>query len=386
MPSTRSPISRASQAERFVAGLFEDAGWTIDTAPEGDDDRVDLSVHRGNQRYAVEIKSSQGRADRVVPLLAQAILQAQTLATQERGAAPLALVYVDHVSPALLRQVMAFAERFAPHVAFGIVSEEGPNHFHGPGLDDLQESPRPRLLARHAPARPAPAINLFSDLNQWMLKVLLAPELPEGLLNAPRGRYCSGAELAAAAQVSAMSASRFLTQLGNENFLDRSSSHLRLVRRRELFSRWSAAATRPGTEIPARFLVRVPVPLQMRELLDRAPGERCLGLFAAADALKLGHVSGVPPHVFVRKLPRSGFAASEDWDMLAAFPEGTPDIIVRQAPWPESIFRGATNHDGLLTADAIQVWLDVSSHPSRGKEQAELIYQEVLQPLIEEGL
>ena len=63
-----------------------------------------------------------------------------------------------------------------------------------------------------------------------------------------------------------------------------------------------------------------------------------------------------------------------------------PDIIVRQAPWPESIFRGATNHDGLLTADAIQVWLDVSSHPSRGKEQAELIYQEVLQPLIEEGL
>src|SRR5256885_4784125 len=103
-----------------------------------------------------------------------------------------------------------------------------------------------------------------------MLKVLLAPELPEGLLNAPRGRYCSGAELAAAAQVSAMSASRFLTQLGNENFLDRSSSHLRLVRRRELFSRWSAAATRPGAEIPARFLVRVPVALQMRELLDRA--------------------------------------------------------------------------------------------------------------------
>ncbi|MBL8354180.1 MAG: hypothetical protein JNM01_05035 [Delftia acidovorans] len=35
----------------------------------------------------------------------------------------------------------------------------------------------------------------------------------------------------------------------------------------------------------------------MRELLDRSPGERCLGLIAAADALKLGHVSGVPPHV-----------------------------------------------------------------------------------------
>ena len=35
----------------------------------------------------------------------------------------------------------------------------------------------------------------------------------------------------------------------------------------------------------------------MRELLDRSPGERCLGLIAAADALKLGHVNGVTPHV-----------------------------------------------------------------------------------------
>ncbi|MDR0203353.1 hypothetical protein WKI45_27095 [Delftia tsuruhatensis] len=71
--------------------------------------------------------------------------------------------------------------------------------------------------------------------------------------------------------------------------------------------------------------------------------------------------------------------------MLTAFPEGAPDLIVRQAQWPESTFRGAVDHGGQLTADAIQVWLDVSNHSSRGKEQAELIYREVFQPLMGMG-
>jgi hypothetical protein len=395
MRSARPASNRAREAEQFVAGLFEGAGWTVRPAPEGGDDHADLAVQRNGQRYAVQIKASQGRADRVVPLLSQAILQAQALAAQEGGADPMAMVYVDHASAALLSQVTAFTARYAPRVAFGIVAQEGPSHFHGPGLEDLQ-GPSPQGAGPHRRARqrlkpgqavpvPVQGVNLFSDLNQWMLKVLLAPELPQGLLNAPRGRYCSGAELAAAANVSAMSASRFLGQLDREAFLDRSSPHLRLVRRQELFSRWSAAAMRPCAEIPARFLVRVPAALQIRELLGRAPGERCLGLFAAADELTLGHVSGVPPHVYVRKLPRAGLGASGDWEMLMAFPQEAPDLIVRQAPWPESTFRGAVDRGGLLAADAIQVWLDVSHHPSRGQEQARLIYQEVLQPLVSQG-
>jgi hypothetical protein len=33
-------------------------------------------------------------------------------------------------------------------------------------------------------------------------------------------------------------------------------------------------------------------------------------------------------------------------------------------------------------ADIIQVWLDVSNHPARGKEQAEQIWKRVLAPFI----
>lgn len=61
---------------------------------------------------------------------------------------------------------------------------------------------------------------LFSDLNQWMLKVLLAPALPPEMLAAPRGEYRNASQLAEAAQISLMSAFRFLRQMKQEGFLD----------------------------------------------------------------------------------------------------------------------------------------------------------------------
>lgn len=77
----------------------------------------------------------------------------------------------------------------------------------------------------------------FSDLNPWMLKVLLAPELPEALLSAPRGQYRNASQLARAANVSVMSAFRFVRQLQREGYLHESAPNLNLVRREDLLSR-----------------------------------------------------------------------------------------------------------------------------------------------------
>lgn len=378
--------NRVKDAEHLVASLLEAKGWETQLESTGKAGKADLAIRRGDQRYVVEIKAlSEGRADRVVPLLSQAILQAQAYAAREGNTEPLAVVYVEHASPSLLAHVVSFAERYAPEVAVGIVSGNGLSHFRGTGLEDLQAVPRTR--SRHGTPTGVQAINLFSDLNQWLLKVLLAPDLPDDLLNAPRSRYLSGAELATAAKVSTMSASRFLQQLRNEGYLNASSEHLALVRREELFHRWRAATMRRPPEIPLRFLIRASTSQQIRGLLDAKPGEACLGLFAAAEGLKLGHVSGVPPYVYLPKLPRFDIRndGNDGWDMLKAFPDGVPDLILLQALFPQSIFRGAVHRDGLMCADVIQVWLDVSNHPSRGQEQADLIYQKTLLPLIAGG-
>ncbi len=379
MISSYSSQNRSQNAVALVADLFEADGWDVDCSPDSGRKRPDLIVQRGAQRFAVEIKAlAEGRADRVIPLLSQAILQAQANALDAGNAEPLAVVSVENASRSLTKQVASFADQYAPNVAVGLVSQNGLRYFKGAGLEELNAEPEePR---RYGSASSNQPVNLFSDLNQWMLKVLLAPEIPGHLLQAPRQKYQSGSELAEVAKVSAMSASRFLQQLRNEGYLDDSSRYLVLVRRAELFRRWRSAVMRPSPELPMKFLIRSPVEQQIQGLLAKHEGEAYLGLFAAADALRLGHVSGVPPYIYVPRLPQPD---DKRWrGLVAASPSEIPDLIVRQALSPKSAFRGAVYHEGLLVSDAIQVWLDVANHPSRGEEQADRIYEKILRPII----
>src|SRR6185295_18210822 len=110
-------------------------------------------------------------------------------------------------------------------------------------------------------------------------------------------------------------------------------------------------------------------------------GRACLALFAAAKALKLGFVEGVPPYVYVERIQPSNLAA---WKNLRLCEQGEPpDVILRQAPAPQSIFRGVVRRDVVPSSDVIQVWLDVGVHPSRGREQADLIRTRVLEKVID---
>ena len=381
MPSPKSS-QRTAQAVQRVAGLFESKGWKVLVSEPGSTG-PDLVVRRRGKRYGVVLKAtSEGRADRVIPLLSQAVLESRAYALQSHRFMPLAVVHVDHAPRALIANVMAFAQELAAEVAVGFVSAEGASEFLGEGLGDLNVS---------APFRPRQVKgtlirtdNLFSDLNQWMLKVLLAPELPEGMLNAPRGRYRNGVELARAAQVSAMTASRFLQQLRRERFLLESQEFLTLVQREELFERWSSVAPYGTPDVPARFLANIQIEDRVRELLNKVEGDACLGLFAAADGLRVGHVSGVPRYISVRRIPRFNRASpgSNPWNALWPFPKEAPHVLLRVAKFPESTVRGAVRRDGVMVADVIQVWLDVLNHPTRGQEQAEHIFRKVLRPLV----
>jgi len=224
-----------------------------------------------------------------------------------------------------------------------------------------------------------------------MLKVLLAPLLSEELLRAPRREYRNASELAAAAEVSVMSAFRFVRQLRQEGFLDNSDGPLRLVRRQELLRRWQAANLRPVPELSLRWIISVKSRRQLPAALhayNAAPKVRqqpaprvCLGLFAAAESLGCGFVHGVPPYFYLENLDR------EVLERMGLSPEGAeqkPDVYARVPIFRESVFRAAVVHDGVPVADILQVWLDVSSHPSRGGEQAEEIRRRALAPILEE--
>ena len=376
-PLSSNQSSGAGQrAEEHLAQLFKANDWKVQREPAAGPYRADLLVKRGRDAYLVEVKAlSEGRRDRVIPLLSEAVLQAQAYARENGKARPLAVIYVGHASASLFRQVGEFSKHFAPDVAVGVISDSGARCFWGKGLEMLNVEPS---VDRKASAKsPGPASHIFSDLNQWMLKVLLAPQIPEHLLLAARAEYRNASELAGAANVSVMSAFRFVQQLRADGFLDESSPRLKLVRREELFRRWRSEALRSSPEMPVSLLIRGPA--QLREIVSGSNG--CLGLFAAADALKLGHVKGVPPYIYVSRLARLD---RHVWKgMVPSSPGESPDLILKQPRALQSVFRGAVHVDGMAVSDVLQVWLDVSAHPSRGEEQAELIYRKVLGKIIE---
>lgn len=377
--------------EDLVADLFRQHGWRVKREPQFADKRADLEVARGDQRYIVEIKSaSEGRPDRLVPMLAQAILQARAYAQlSPKPAMPLAIIAAPDISPNAANNILCFLAQFAPDVSAGILDRDGFRRFIGPGLEKLNADP-PRSV--HRRKLPAPdSAYLFSDLNQWMLKVLLAPSIPDNLLRAPRGEFRNASELAAAAKVSVMSAFRLVRQLREEGFLDEHDTMLRLVRRKELLRRWQAAHLRGHQEMPLRWIIPVKSERQLlaalhaytvqpngkRELAPRA----CLGLFAAAESLGFGFVRGVPQYFYIESLDREALRH------MGLSPEGAehkPSVYVRVPAFRETVFRAAVVNDGVPVADILQVWLDVGVHPARGEEQAEEIRHRVLAPIFDE--
>src|SRR5215831_14728997 len=215
-----------------IADLFRQDGWTV-----GEDQDsaagVDLTVRRGSTAYAIELKvSSEGRADRLVPLWSQAYLQARRATSA--GWQPLAIVAAPSISDRVVRQIVDFAQRNAPDAAIGIIDRHGRRHFEGDGLGRLSAQPERKAEPARAKTR---RVNPFTDINQWLLKVLIAPSIPAHLTGAPRGEYRNATELAHAAKVSVMSAFRLVETLRAEHHLDEQAGVLRIVRRRELLER-----------------------------------------------------------------------------------------------------------------------------------------------------
>ena len=361
--------------------------------------RADLLAQRGEHSYVVEVKSApEGRRDRLLPLLAQAILQARAFAERSvQPVAPLAVVGAKSVSAVLVRDLDQFVQEYAPEAAVGLVDLEGFRWFRGPGLESsMNAEGRPAQRRRHVRAPVAAASHLFSDLNQWMLKVLLARWIPSDLLRAPRGEYRNASQLAAASNVSVMSAFRFVRQLRLEGFLDESDSILRLVRLEELLRRWQAESPRPARDVPMRWILRGNPERQLQHALraqapdSAAPPSRsrraaaepprlCLGLFAAADAsvsdLCMASRRSCTSNGSSRaSLNDSGFHLTR----LAHLRTSTSKSQLREnlcsaARCSVMAFQPQTS--------CRSGWMQVPTRPAVGK-QADLIYRKVLKPLL----
>jgi hypothetical protein len=389
------PVDSEAQLGQIVASLFREEGWKVVEEPREKNVAPDFLVSKNGKKFVLELKrASEGRKDRVIPLLSQAALEAVHYSrVMPDHPVPLAIVGANRIPNSIAEDAKQFMRERVPEVAVGVVDLEGLRLFAGHGLESLSSSRRPQSELRTPNVR-VRSPQLFSDLNQWMLKVLLAPRIPEGYLSAPRGRYQGALQLAEAAGVSVMSAFRFIKEFSKEGFLEPGRGVLRLVRLRELMNRWVAASQRRIMEIPVRWVLHrgekalwnAVRSYQSDEAIASAdqlasPRPRlCLGLFEAAEALGIGFVHGVKPYLYLERLNAE---VVKDLGLSGNAEEAEADLYVRIPGNRESAFRGVVRKDGVPVSDILQVWLDVSQHPSRGKEQADLIWRRILSPALE---
>jgi hypothetical protein len=394
-------IDNEAQLQLVVAELFREKGWKVLNQPHEENFAPDLIASRQGKKMIVEVKrASEGRRDRVIPLLSQAALEA---AHYSRSLAehplPVAVVGANHIPESLAEEAKQFVRERAPDVAVGLVDLEGFRSFAGHGLESLNSERRSANSLGSSKLR-ARAPQLFSDLNQWMLKVLLAPRIPESYLSAPRRHYQGASQLAEAAGVSVMSAFRFVEEFSKQGFLESGSGSLRLVRSKELLNRWIAASQRRVLEIPMRWVLHkgksaVADALRSYELSNSVPsvGARksagllssrrprlCVGLFEAAEALGVGFVHGAKPYLYVERVNED---VLRSLGLSGNSSEEQADIYIRVPGNRESVFRAAVRRDGVPVSDILQVWLDVGQHPSRGREQADFIWRRILSPVFE---
>src|SRR5215469_14827174 len=182
MPSHQP--SRVSEFDKLLTRTLQNAGWQVKQSRRSDFG-VGIEARQGKNIYVFQFKVlSESRKDRAIPLISQAILEAQRAAAQILGhAIPVAVLASDHISDSLSEHVKDFALRHAPDVGVGIIDNRGLRRFAGHGLEALN---RQRSRVIEDPPKPVSSGNLFSDLNQWMLKILLSRTIPESLLAAPR--------------------------------------------------------------------------------------------------------------------------------------------------------------------------------------------------------
>ena len=154
--------------ESLVAEMFRRSGLNVREEPDAGNGKPDIIAEHAGKKYVIEIKrSSEGRKDRLIPLVSQAILQAQEGARHLPGhLVAVAIVVANHIPESVALQVKKFARQHAPDIAVGVMDLEGMRSFDGHGLEQFN-SERPRARNAISRANRVPSPHLFSDLNQW---------------------------------------------------------------------------------------------------------------------------------------------------------------------------------------------------------------------------
>lgn len=284
---------------------------------------------------------------------------------ETESAVAIAVVRCPTFGARLWHDVIAFVDRFAPGAGVVLVGEHGRVALHVPVLH-LHQAPG----RQHAPEGSRSATPLFTDLNRWLLKILLLRVAPDRYRPRTFGPVLSQVDLARESGVSPATVHRLWRRLVPDGHLVLTPEP-RLARVPQLLASWIAVdvQARPQT-LAARPIVAHGWTVDT--LLGATVGpRRAITGTVAADRLGVRHqmVQGNVPQVVV---DGDLGAAAAAWRLAVCDPRDA-SVLLTSADHPESVFRGVALVDGVPCVDLLQAGLDAASQPMLGLAQAEHI-------------
>ena len=218
----------------------------------------------------------------------------------------------------------------------------------------------------------------FTDLNRWLLKVMLLVDAPGGMWpddSSLRTHAENPLALKDIGKVSQPKAYQFARTFRDLGLLEWDRQAFRILDRARLFERWREDERQlSGERLPVRSLFQPGQ--QLRSLTEQFNHtlEYAVGGFAACELHDVLHTTPRTPVIHV-------FGEFHDYlhkADLESCSERDADAILLSMPYTESIKRGRVRIRETTVVDILQAALDTSRVPARGIEQSDYIVREVL--------
>ncbi len=362
-------LAREPEKQRTIRRLVEALrGFeVVDPPPDAKFD-VLLRERRTGRLLAVDVKQVSARRTGELPaMLALASYQLSELA-RNVGAEPLVAFCVPQWNSGVVEQLRAFSTRFSLGLGWAVLSDDGGFAASLPAFQ-LERSHEPRAQGVRVP-RIRQSVDPFTDANRWMLKLLLLRNVEERFWGGPRDRFGGVLALSRAAGVTPESAYRFVRSLQANGFATMNRGGFELLEPARLLQLWlSVDASKPLLWQPVRWTRGKPDDLIEVFGQDQAGPRYAVTNFDGCRRLGLLHaaVDGIDVQV-----DGDLQDAMQRWKLEPVAPHESHFRLAR-ARFPRSVFGGAVMADGVAVVDALQLALDVRSHPARGVEQSDYI-------------
>lgn len=359
------------QNDKIIRSIFQNAGCSMAMPEHEGDGGPDILVNMHGVQYAAMIKIlTTPRTDDVIGRFSTLILERQ-YQTLPPSTKPLLVVAVSRWGAPMIDRVRNHMKKYAPATGWALIDHvRGAIHME-PAVDDKHSKPLTWYSEKPLTTSSKHGAKLFTDLNAWLLKVLIYKDAPNPYRTKTPERVINPNHLASLAAVSQRTAYSFFNAFENMNFVRSTKNKgIHLVRLSALLEMWfqDAALHSPVRTHACSIFGELN---DWKELTEKAGDLRfALGGFGACRIHDVLHTNAKP--VWDVHVEGNIPEFEKNWN-LQPCGEQKAQISFIESSAKGSVFRGVVRKESLPVVDVIQSALDVSSMPGRGLEQAEHI-------------